>query len=49
MNEILNQISERISKIESENRKSNVGTIIALADAHHAGRPEISPQENFSR
>ena len=32
MNEILNQISERISKIESENRKSNVGTIIALAD-----------------
>lgn len=32
MNEILNQISSRIEKIESRNRKANVGKIIALAD-----------------
>lgn len=32
MDEILNQISSRIEKIESRNRKENVGKIIALAD-----------------
>ena len=32
MDEILNQISSRIEKIESRNRKANVGKIIALAD-----------------
>jgi len=32
MNEILNEISRRIEKIEGENRKSNVGKIVALAD-----------------
>ena len=32
MNEILNEISSRIEKIESQNRKSNVGKIVAIAD-----------------
>ena len=50
MNEILNQISERISKIESENRKSNVGTIIALADgvARLSGLSEAMYNEMIS-
>lgn len=32
MNDILNEISSRIKKIESQNRKSNVGKITAIAD-----------------
>lgn len=32
MNEILKQINTRIEKIESQNRRENVGTIISIAD-----------------
>lgn len=47
MNEILNEISRRISNIESANRKSNVGKIISLADgiAHLNGLSEVMYNE----
>lgn len=47
MNEILNEISRRISNIESANRKSNVGKITSLADgiAHLNGLSEVMYNE----
>ena len=50
MNEILNEISRRISEIESANRKSNVGKITSLADgiAHLNGLSEVMYNEMIS-
>ncbi len=50
MNDILNQISSRIEKIENQNRKRNVGKITSLADgvAHLDGLSEAMYNEMIS-